>query len=172
MQVLSSLLLYKLHPSLSGSESEESAGVCPKLREGLVDERGGGLAAASFGCLTFILPQGAGQGWGQAPLGLPPSPVPLDSPLGMASPYFGSKTGRFCISYTPEVALLSLRLKYNCRFMEQSLEMGLSEHSGCMLLRRQQELRFSAAAQELEALRTWSEGALVLPEPCCDMVNP
>lgn len=117
-----------------------------------MDERGGGLAAASSqGASSSILPQEPGQGWGQAPLGLPPSPVPLDSSLGMASPYFGSRTGRFCISCTSKVSSLSLRLKYDCRFMEESLEMGLSEHSGCILLRQQQEMCFSAAAQELEA---------------------
>lgn len=50
--------------------------------------------------------------------------------------------------------------------------MGLSELGGCVVLRQQQELRFSAAVQELEVARTWSAEALVLAVPFSDTVNP
>ena len=148
----------------------QSRNLLKVMSGGLVDEQGGGLAAPSSGRLTLVLPQGLG--WGRAPLWLPTSPMPLDSLLGTASPYFASKTGGFCIGCAPKVSLLSLRLKYNCRFVEESLETGLSELGGCVLPRQQPELRFSAAAQELESTRTWSEEALVLAVPCSDTVNP
>lgn len=108
-----------------------------------MDEEGGGLAAPSSGHSTLVLPQGPGWGWRRAPLGLPSSPVPLDSLLGMASLYFVSRTGSFCICRAPEVSLLSLGLKYNRRFVEEGLETGLSELGGCVLLRPEQEPCFS-----------------------------
>lgn len=80
--------------------------------------------------------------------------------LGTASLYFISRTGGFCIGCAPKVSLLSLRRKYDCGVAEESSETVLSELSGCGMLRRQQELHFSAAA------RVGSGEDLLCRSPC------
>lgn len=66
---------------------------------------------------------------GMAPLGLLTFPVPLNSLLGMARPLFLGKTGSFCICCAPKFPLFSLQLN-DCRFVEDSFEMGLSQFGG------------------------------------------
>lgn len=132
-----------------------------------MDDQGGGLAAPSSGCSTLVLPQGPRHGWGWAPQ----LSCASGSLLGTASLYL-VRQAAFVYAVPQKVSLLSPRWKCDCRVMEQGVETGLSELSGCGMSRQQQEPRFPAAAHELEGARTWSAEALVLAVPGSDTVNP
>lgn len=78
--------------------------------------------------LALALPPWTGMG--MAPLGLPTSPVPVfwEWPV----PW---QDRQLSYMLCPKISFVLSPVKYDCRFMEESLEMGLSEFGGSCIPR-------------------------------------